>query len=236
VAPLAVLVRAKLGAALRQTGLAAQVPAIVWRQPWVVDCRPVGSGAAALKYLAPYIFRVALSNKRIVHLAHNQVTFRYVDGATHQPKTCMLSALAFLHRFLQHVLPRGFVKVRSYGLFSRRYRRLLGQLRAQLAQVAAASSSAVGGAIADSMPMVAARVRGAVDRCPQCGQVMQARPLAPPRSRGPPALRSMNGSRVASRPACWTRRLMRPWHALLCSREEAVRRWSACARDMVAWV
>jgi hypothetical protein len=75
-------------------------------------------------------------------------------------------------------------------------------------------------------------VGGAVDRCPQCGQVMQARPLAPPRSRGPPAPRFMTR---ASRPAGWTRRLMRPWQAVPCSREEAVRRWSACARQVVGW-
>jgi hypothetical protein len=52
---LALLFRAKLRAALRQTDLYDQVAPDTWRQPWVVDCRTVGSGAAALKYLAPYI-------------------------------------------------------------------------------------------------------------------------------------------------------------------------------------
>jgi hypothetical protein len=101
---LALLFRAKLRAALRQTDYTAEIPAAVWTKPGVVDCRSVSSGAAALKYLAPYIFRVALSNNRIVRLADDRVTFRYVDGATHQPKTCTLPALTFLHRFLQHVL------------------------------------------------------------------------------------------------------------------------------------
>jgi hypothetical protein len=89
---LAVLFRAKLRAALRQTAHAAEIPSVVWTQPWVVDCRSVGSGAAALKYLAPYIFRVALSNNRIIRVANDRVTFRYVDGTTHQPKTCTLPA------------------------------------------------------------------------------------------------------------------------------------------------
>jgi hypothetical protein len=73
---LAILFRAKLRAALRQTELADAVSTNAWTQPWVVDCRAVGSGAAALKELAPDIFRVALSNKRIVQLADDQVTFR----------------------------------------------------------------------------------------------------------------------------------------------------------------
>lgn len=149
----------------------------------MVDCRRVGTGAAALKYLAPYIFRVALSNNRIVRLADEQVTFRYIDGATHQPKTCTLPALAFLQRFLQHVLPRGLVKVRQFGLFSRRYGPLLAQLRAQLALKAGVEPvalSALRAAGRDWQPGMA------VERCPQCGRVMQARPVAPLHSRGPP--------------------------------------------------
>src|SRR5215211_1843355 len=129
---LAILFRAKLRTALRQTDWYGQVPAETWRQAWVVDCRPVGSGAAALKYLAPYIFRVALSNNRIVGVQDERVTFRYRDGDTKQLRTCTLPALTFIGRFLQHVLPKGFVKVRYYGLFSRRQRPLLAQLRQRL--------------------------------------------------------------------------------------------------------
>ena len=54
----------------------AAVPSETWSKAWVVDCRSVGSGQAVLKYLAPYIFRVALSNNRIVGVANDQVTFR----------------------------------------------------------------------------------------------------------------------------------------------------------------
>jgi hypothetical protein len=77
VKPLAALFRAKLRAALRQTALWNEIPAAAWQQPWVVDCRSVGTAWAALKYLAPDIFRVALSNNRIVRVADDQVTFRY---------------------------------------------------------------------------------------------------------------------------------------------------------------
>jgi hypothetical protein len=193
---LAVLFRAKLRAALRQITYAAEIPQEVWTQPWVVDCRSVGSGAAALKYLAPYIFRVALSNNRIIGVANDRVTFRYVDGTTHQPKTCTLPALAFLQRFLQHILPRGFVKVRYYGLFSRRHRPLLAQLRAQLALQEASSSGVADEGRSEARTVVPTRVRPAVERCPICGQEMRARVLVPQRSRGPPSAR--DAERVTS--------------------------------------
>jgi hypothetical protein len=122
---LAMVFRAKLRAALRQTDFWAEIDGAVWSKPWVVDCRVVGTGAAALKYLAPYIFHVALSNKRIVSLVDERVTFGYNDGISHQPKRCTLPVLTFLHRFVQHILPRGFVKVRQFGLFGRRYRAVL---------------------------------------------------------------------------------------------------------------
>src|SRR6476620_4575969 len=132
VKPLAALFRAKLRAALRQTALWSESPATVWQQPWVVDCRSVGTAQAALKYLAPYIFRVALSNNRIVRVADDQVTFRYMVGATGQTAYCTLPVQEFLRRFLQHILPKGFVKVRYYGLFLFGLRRSLSSLRRQL--------------------------------------------------------------------------------------------------------
>jgi hypothetical protein len=110
--PLAALFRAKLRAALRQTALWAEIPATVWQQSWVVDCRSVGSGRTALRYLAPYIFRVALSNNRIVRVADEQVTFRYTVGESGRRAYCTLPVQEFLRRFLQHILPKGFVKVR----------------------------------------------------------------------------------------------------------------------------
>jgi hypothetical protein len=181
VKPLGILFRSKLRAALRQTELYAQVSSDTWHQSWVVDCRPVGSGAAALKYLAPYIFRVALSNNRIVGLNNDQVTFRYRDGETKQVKLCTIGALSFMGRFLQHVLPKGLVKVRYYGLFSHRQRLLLSQLRQHLAVVA--SSILTTGARQHSTPVAAALVMN----CPVCGQPMLASVLRPVRSRGPPA-------------------------------------------------
>jgi Putative transposase/Transposase zinc-binding domain len=129
VKPLSRLFRAKFHAALKQTDLLDQVPASVWRQKWVVHCQPVGTGEAALKYLAPYVFRVALSNKRLLNLQDGQVTFRYRDSATHHWQTRTLPAEEFIRRFLQHVLPKGFQKVRYYGFFSPGQRHRLHQTR-----------------------------------------------------------------------------------------------------------
>jgi hypothetical protein len=110
--------RAKFRDHLKKTELFSLVDAQVWRQAWVVHSEPVGSGEAAFKYLAPYIFRVALSNNRLRTLHQGQVTFAYQESATDQLKHCTLTAQEFIRRFLQHVLPNRFVKVRYFGLLS----------------------------------------------------------------------------------------------------------------------
>jgi len=180
VKPLAALFRAKLRAALRQNALWSEIPATAWQQPWVVDCRSVGTARAALKYLAPYIFRVALSTNRIVRVADDQVTFRYTIGDTGQTAYCTLPAHEFLRRFLQHILPKGFVKVRYYGLFRVGMRRSLARLRSQL-QLLQHS--------ADQMPPAPAVSDGSMREviCPSCGQPMRLERVLLPHARGPPS-------------------------------------------------
>jgi Putative transposase/Transposase zinc-binding domain len=128
------LFRAHFQKVLLKVADAPTLPESVWALDWVVHCKPVGSGQTALKYLAPYIFRVALSNRRLVKMDNGQVTFRYTQAKTGQTKFCSLPAEQFIHRFLQHVLPRGFVKVRYYGLFGRRCGARLAALQATLRQ------------------------------------------------------------------------------------------------------
>ena len=163
---LAKIFRAKFRQALRKSTCYDDIPAKVWRQPWVVHCKPVADGASALKYLAPYIFRVAISNNRIIKMSDTHVTFRYRSTKTGKTKTCVVSAEEFLHRFLQHVLPKGFVKVRYYGFFSPGLRARLTSLREQLD---------------DSQPLDCAsdnetqanESRSDHMLCPVCGQIMQ---------------------------------------------------------------
>ena len=129
---LARLFRGAFRHALRETPYYAEVPATAWQQAWIVHCQPLGDGRPALKYLAPYIFRVALSNRRLVCLEAGQVTFRYWATDTGKLKQSTLRAEEFIRRFLQHVLPKGFVKVRYYGFFSPRHRQQLAALRQRL--------------------------------------------------------------------------------------------------------
>jgi len=85
--------------------------------------RPFGGPAQVLKYLARYTHRVAISNARLVNLQRGRVTFRYKDYADERrDKRMMLDALEFLRRFVQHVLPHGFTKIRHYGLLANRFR------------------------------------------------------------------------------------------------------------------
>lgn len=130
--PLAQIFRAKFRDLLKKAALFDQVPSRLWHQDWVVDIIAVGNGEAALKYLAPYIFRVAISNRNILDLKNGQVTFRYRDSKTDTTQTTTLPVEQFIHRFLQHVLPRGFQKVRYFGFLHPKQRSLLARLKKQL--------------------------------------------------------------------------------------------------------
>ena len=115
VKPLSVIFRAKVRDHLKKTDLGPLVDERVWTQDWVVYSQPVGTGEPAFRYLAPYIFRVAISNNRMLRLVDGQVTFQYKDSATDQVRTCTVTAEEFIRRFLQHLLPDRFIKVRYYG-------------------------------------------------------------------------------------------------------------------------
>jgi hypothetical protein len=178
VKPLSILFRAKFRDALKTTELFALVPKETWTQDWVVHCQPVGNGMAALKYLAPYIFRVAISNNRILKLADNQVTFRYTASDTGQTRYCNVTAEEFIRRFLQHVLPKGFIKVRYYGFFSSGNRHRLHQVRRLLGRCN--PSQLTGNQQTNAAPTEQ------VLRCPKCGKEMQLmQTLSPQRPRPP---------------------------------------------------
>jgi len=93
----------------------AALPDSTWRRPWVVDIRPVGRGEAAVKYLARYVSRSAISDERIVAITPQAVRFAYTDSQTGQPRQCTLSAEEFMRRYLQHVLPAGVHRIRYFG-------------------------------------------------------------------------------------------------------------------------
>lgn len=114
---LSVIFRAKLRDALDKAELLQHTPADAWRRRWVVHCKHAGNGDKVLEYLARYVYRIAIANSRIESFNNGQVTFRYYDTKTHELRRCTLPAEQFISRFLQHVLPQSFTKVRYYGLY-----------------------------------------------------------------------------------------------------------------------
>jgi hypothetical protein len=118
-AMLAMRLRTRLKQALQQDHphLFVQIPHSIWSMNWVADVRSVGRGESALKYLAAYLYRTAFSAERILQDDGRFITFSYRHN-TGQTRTVRLSAECFLHRFLQHVLPRGFQRVRYFGWLS----------------------------------------------------------------------------------------------------------------------
>jgi len=137
----------------------------LFRQKWVVYAKPpFGGPQHVLGYLARYTHRVAITNHRLVDFDGQRVTFRWKDYAHGNKKRMMtLSASEFLRRFLLHVLPRGFVRIRSFGFLTHRRRAKLLPLCQQLLQH-------------DPQPHLSATLaftaKPAVFRCPQCATTM----------------------------------------------------------------
>jgi hypothetical protein len=110
----------------------------LFRKHWVVYCKPpFGGPEYVLQYLGRYTHRVAISNHRLISFTDDQVTFRWRDSAhNNQQKAMSLSLDEFLRRFLLHLLPKGFVRIRHFGfLANRRRATLLPLCRQALAAV-----------------------------------------------------------------------------------------------------
>jgi hypothetical protein len=110
--------KAKLTDALRDCGIYDEVPQSAWYKKSVVDLKPVGDGRAALKYLAPYVYRVAISDNRIIACNDHSVTYAYTPSKSKVTKTRSVPGERFVGGFVQHTLPHGFQKIRHYGWMS----------------------------------------------------------------------------------------------------------------------
>jgi Putative transposase/Transposase zinc-binding domain len=139
---------------------------LLFRHDWVVySKRPFGGPEHALRYLGAYTHRVAISNHRLVALADGNVTFRWRDSAHSNKKRLMtLSVEEFLRRFLLHLLPRGFVRMRNFGFLANRQRAMLLPLCFRLLQHAAEIST--------STALPAADHPHSLWNCPVCGGTM----------------------------------------------------------------
>jgi hypothetical protein len=172
----------------RHPELFAQVPQQVWRQEWVVYCTPWGeANKAVLEYLARYVFRIAITDRRILAMDQQTVSFRYKDRKGKRQRICRVQGAEFVGRFLPHVLPRNFHKVRYYGLWHSKRQALAQQVRQRLElqqqQPPPPPCSD------DSDAAAPAEVSGQPfrPRCPHCGggDLIHLRELPRPRCRGP---------------------------------------------------
>lgn len=130
---LALVFRAKLAAQMRAVVEGLQLPGSIFHTPWVVHVdQPYHGVDTVLRYLARYIHRGPLSERRILEVSSTHVTFQYRDRERTAWKTMRLSGFEFLRRFLQHVLPKHLHKVRYIGFWRRSNRPQLRELRQTL--------------------------------------------------------------------------------------------------------
>jgi len=159
----------------------------LYRQDWVVYLkRPFGGPQYVLQYLGRYTHRVAISNHRLVSFADGQVTFRWRDSAHHNEQKLMtLSVDEFLRRFLLHILPKGFVRIRNFGFLANRRRTTLLPLCFQLLGATQPSP-------AEEHPSSTQDAPG-LYRCPKCGgpmKVIERLTAAEIQLRSPPRIKS----------------------------------------------
>jgi hypothetical protein len=161
---------------------------LLYAKDWVVHSKsPFGGPQQVLKYLARYTHRVAISNSRLVKLEKGRVTFRYKDYADdRQPKTLTLDAVEFVRRFVQHVLPKGFLKIRHYGLLASRHRQEKLQQSRQLLLVVNLATALACAEL--TLPGDAAPIDPAqLPHCPHCGGQRFIRSALPKQGMQPPA-------------------------------------------------
>ncbi|MCI0459644.1 MAG: IS91 family transposase [Gemmataceae bacterium] len=145
-----------------------QLLGVLRRKKWVVYAKPPhGSPEQVLKYLARYTHRVAISNQRLLKMEEGKVFFRWKDYAHGgEPKTMALDAVEFIRRFLLHVVPSGFVRIRHYGFLAHRHR---AEKLAQCRRLLGAKSSAAGPTLEPAEP-IPAELQETRERCPVCQQ------------------------------------------------------------------
>jgi hypothetical protein len=169
---LSLVFRAKFRDILGREGLLDLADPAVWGRDWVVHSQAAGDGRASLRYLAPYVFRVAIGDHRIVSCDDGRVTFTYRRAGSNRPRTMTVEALEFIRRLLQHVLPAGFQKVRHYGFLSPHSGIALEAVRWLV-------TAFNGEPFALEVEGAAGPTTPPAPRCPACGGPMSVRGFAP---------------------------------------------------------
>lgn len=179
--------RAKFRHAMREAGLLDEIDTAVWTIDWNVNCQAVGDAQASLKYLSRYVFKVGISEGRIVRADDAEVVFRYRKVGSSRQRTMALQPTEFIRRFLQHVLPTGFMKVRYFGFLSPSFSMPIKEVkgRIELAQGFAVSAAQAAQNPADPV-MPRAKV------CPHCGGKLRWCSMVLPRPLGSRGLWRLN--------------------------------------------
>lgn len=177
--------RAKYQAIMKRSGLLEKIPEDVWTKPWNVNSKAVGDGRKSLRYLAPYVFRVAIGSFRICKVwkeADGQwwIEFLVRPSGENKYRPMKLRIEPFLHRFLQHVLPTGLQKVRHFGFMHKRSK----WNRTWLSMLVTVSRSLVYVLTVSSDPIIERKPMC----CPECGGELeclgyerpQTQPAMPP--------------------------------------------------------
>ena len=167
---LSVIFRAKFRDLMEQSKLLDQIPPEVWQIDWNVNCQAVGSSQATLKYLAPYVFKVAISNSRIVSVQDRTVLIRYRKPHSERSRILPLDGMEFIRRFLQHVLPTGFMKIRYYGFMN-------PNCKIPLQRIGGLIELSYGFTLDLPVPEIEPARRSL---CPGCGGLLKLRSLALP--------------------------------------------------------
>ena len=113
------LFRGKLKAIFKKEGLLDKIDPVVWLKKFNVNSQALKhNNEGAVKYLAPYVFKIAIADSRIISCEKRKVTFSYTKKGSWRKRRITLDVMEFIRRYLQHVLPSGFMKVRYYGFMS----------------------------------------------------------------------------------------------------------------------
>src|SRR5262249_38521934 len=148
---------------MSQAGRLEHIDPQGWTLPWNVHSQANHHGHSAFTSLAPYVFKVAISNSRIVSLKDRTVTFTYRKVGSPRLRTAYLDVMEFIRRFLQLVLPAGFVRVRHFG--SRHASGAIPPPTIRLMIVQGLPSDAKPIQLKPSQPLAV--------RCPTCGAPMR---------------------------------------------------------------
>jgi len=161
------LIRRKFKARLkrRDNDLYRRVDPRTWSKDWVVHSLHYGQGkSVVLNYLARYVFRIAITNNRITNIDQTHVTIRYKDRKGGRWLTSRIEGSEFIRRYLQHVLPKGFHKVRYYGIWHKSNANHVSKLADSMIMAAIMSGRPIPETENEDLPITDKTLK-----CPHCG-------------------------------------------------------------------